>query len=323
MYYVELPDAITRPLPFYLAMEEYLARNRDEDELWFMWVVDPTVIIGRNQLMEKEVNLDYCKEHGISVYRRKSGGGCVYADRSNVMFSYICSSDDVVPTFKSYTDRIVRMLAAIGVKAEAGGRNDVLIDGRKVSGNAFYHIPGRSIAHGTMLYDTDMDNMVEALRPPQSKLQSNGVESVRQRITTLRGRIPLSLAEFMDAARRLMSDGCITLNAADVEAINGIMHDYLRPEWLYGRNPSATFRQSRRIDGVGEFQVDMSVKGGTIRALNISGDFFLTGDLDALLGCLTDVPYTRDAVEKAIADMDPSLVISGLDRRNFVNLLFS
>jgi len=322
MYYVEVPDNVTRPLPFYLAMEEYVARNRHEDEMWFMWVVNPTVIIGRNQLLEKEVNLDYCKEHGISVYRRKSGGGCVYADRSNVMFSYICSSDDVVPTFKSYTERIVRMLAAIGVQAEAGGRNDVLIDGRKVSGNAFYHIPGRSIAHGTMLYDTDMDNMAGAISPQRSKLQSNGVESVRQRITTLRERISCTLPEFMDSARRFMSDGTIMLDGADVVAIMEIMQDYLRPEWLYGRNPAATFRQSRHIDGVGEFQVDMAVKGGKIRSVNIAGDFFLTGDLDSLLGRLTGVDYTRAAVSTALAGVDPSVVISGLDRHDLIELFF-
>ena len=322
MYYVELPDNVTRPLPFYLAMEEYVARNRAEDEMWFMWVVDPTVIIGRNQLLEKEVNLDYCKEHGISVYRRKSGGGCVYADRSNVMFSYVCSSDEVVPTFKAYTERIVRMLAGIGVRAEAGGRNDVLIDGKKVSGNAFYHIPGRSIAHGTMLYDTDMANMAGAISPQRSKLQSNGVESVRQRITTLRPRISHTLPEFMDAARKLMSDGTIMLDGYDVSAIMEIMQDYMRPEWLYGRNPAATFQQNRRIDGVGEFQVDMAVKVGTIRSVNIAGDFFPTGDLDSLLRRLVGIEYTRASVCDALAGIDAESIISGLSRNDLIELLF-
>lgn len=326
MYYVELPDndTVIRPLPFYLAMEEYVARNRTEDEMWFMWVVDPTVIIGRNQLLDNEVDMAYCQQHGIAVYRRKSGGGCVYADRSNVMFSYICSSDDVIPVFKSYTDRIVRMLAGIGISAEAGGRNDVMIGGRKVSGNAFYHIPGRSIAHGTMLYDTDIENMTGAINPPATKLRSNGVGSVRQRITTLRDNgISMTLSEFMDVARKSMSDGVITLTDRDINEIWRIAESYMRPEWIYGHNPAATFSQSRYIDGVGGFQVDMEVKGSTIRSVNISGDFFLTGELDSLLTKLTGVGYNRSDIIDALICTDVGEIISGLDTDSFVDLLFA
>ncbi|MDE6491264.1 MAG: lipoyltransferase, partial [Muribaculaceae bacterium] len=115
MKYVKLYDgAPSRPLPFYLAMEEYLARTRQEDELWFWWIVPPTVIIGRNQLMDTEVNVPYCREHGIQVYRRKSGGGCVYSDFGNVMFSYVCHSSDVETTFRRYTTGVADMLRSLG-----------------------------------------------------------------------------------------------------------------------------------------------------------------------------------------------------------------
>lgn len=167
MKYVSLSDSTVRRLPFYLAMEEYVARRFDE-EFFFMWQVDPTVIFGRNQLIEREVNIDYCRNNGIAVYRRKSGGGCVFADMSNIMFSYIVSSDDVVTTFSSYTERVAAMLRSLGLNAESTGRNDVLIDGRKVSGNAFYHIPGRSIVHGTMLYDTDLAHITQAISPSEA-----------------------------------------------------------------------------------------------------------------------------------------------------------
>ena len=163
MKYLELPDNTVRILPFYLAMEEYAARVIGEESLLFMWQVAPTVIFGRNQLIENEVNLPYCREHSIATYRRKSGGGCVYADMSNIMFSYITRSDNVQTTFNDYTQAIAEMLRSLGLNASSGGRNDVLIDGMKVSGNAFYHLPGRSIVHGTMLYDTDMDHMTQAI----------------------------------------------------------------------------------------------------------------------------------------------------------------
>ena len=120
MKYVSLSDSTVRRLPFYLAMEEYVARRFDE-EFFFMWQVDPTVIFGRNQLIEREVNIDYCRNNGIAVYRRKSGGGCVFADMSNIMFSYIVSSDDVVTTFSSYTERVAAMLRSLGLNAESTG----------------------------------------------------------------------------------------------------------------------------------------------------------------------------------------------------------
>ena len=143
MTYLSLPSDETRRLSFYLAMEEYSARQLClEDDVFFMWQVEPTVIFGRNQVIENEVNLDYCREHGIQFYRRKSGGGCVYADHSNVMLSYITRSDEVVTTFSRYMQMLTEMLISLGLPATSTQNNDVLIDGRKVSGNAFYHIPG-------------------------------------------------------------------------------------------------------------------------------------------------------------------------------------
>ena len=122
-------------------MEEYIARNLDKGEYFFMWQVDPTVIFGRNQLIQNEVNIEYCRQHNIQTYRRKSGGGCVYADMTNIMFSYITPDENVSLTFSRYIDMVSEMLRKLGIPAETSGRNDIMIEGRKVSGNAFYHIP--------------------------------------------------------------------------------------------------------------------------------------------------------------------------------------
>ena len=189
MVYVDIPEE-SRLLSFYLSMEEYVARTKPaESEYFFMWQVEPSVIFGRNQLIENEVNIPYCRSHGIRMYRRKSGGGCVYADMSNIMFAYITPDENVSLTFNKYIDLVVGTLRKLGVPAEASGRNDILIHGRKVSGNAFYHIPGRSIVHGTMLYDTNMQNMVSAITPSDEKLVSKGVKSVRQHIALLKDHI--------------------------------------------------------------------------------------------------------------------------------------
>lgn len=146
-------------------MEEWIARHLSPDDYFFIWRVKPTVICGRNQDIEKEVNLPYCRTHGIDVVRRRSGGGCVYADMNNWMFSFITPDEVVSTTFGRYTTLIAGMLRSLGFDASATGRNDIYIYNRKVSGNAFYHMPGRSIVHGTMLYDIDVERMTNAITP--------------------------------------------------------------------------------------------------------------------------------------------------------------
>ena len=245
MKYLSLPDNATHILPFYLAMEEYAARIIGEDDIFFMWQVDPTVIFGRNQLIDNEVNVEYCREHGIAFYRRRSGGGCVYADRDNIMFSYITRSDEVQTTFSAYTDAVASMLRGLGLNATASDRNDVLIDGRKVSGNAFYHIPGRSIVHGTMLYGTNMEHMLNAITPSREKLTSKGVESVRSHITTLGEHLTMSIEDFKQHVRKTLCDGEIRLNEPDVAEIERITRLW-RPRGGCGKYPHPCRAQARR-----------------------------------------------------------------------------
>ena len=235
MTYVSLPCNDTRRLSFYLAMEEYAARTLNEgDDLFFLWQVEPTVIFGRNQVIENEVNIPYCREHGIQFYRRKSGGGCVYADKSNVMMSYITRSDEVTTTFSRYMEMVCKMLQDLGLPATSTQNNDVLIDGRKVSGNAFYHIPGHSIVHGTMLFDTDMEHMLNAITPPQTKLDKHGVQSVRQRITLLKEHTDLSIEDFKQFAVQSLCDKELRLTEEDVKNIETIEQEYLDPKFIRG-----------------------------------------------------------------------------------------
>ena len=233
MKYVVLPEEKMRRLPFYLSMEEYLARQTDEDDLFFMWQVRPTVIFGRHQVIENEVNLSYCREHGIEVYRRKSGGGCVYADMGNVMFSYVTKSENVNLTFNRFINMVVLVLHKAGAEATSTSHNDVMVDGRKVSGTAFYHLPGASIVHGTMLYDTTMEHMLNAITPSRAKLDKHGVESVHQRIGLLKDYINLTPAELMTLVRQTLCKGELRLTAADVAAIETIEQTYLDDAFIY------------------------------------------------------------------------------------------
>ena len=227
MKHVILPDLVRRSLAFYLAMEEYVAREV-EDEAFFVWRVEPTVIFGRNQVLENEVTLEYCSEHGVDVVRRKSGGGCVYSDLGNIMVSYVSRRGDVSEVFDRYMTALTEALRALGVPAEKSGRNDIMLDGRKISGNAFHQLPDRSIVHGTLLYSTDLEALTEAIRPPEEKLRRHGVESVRQRVLNLSEYIalmtdpddalksPEALEEYLI---RYFTDGEIALDENDLHVI--------------------------------------------------------------------------------------------------------
>ena len=323
MKYVALPTEEQHKLPFYLAMEEYVARHLSADEYFFMWQVEPTVIFGRNQLLDTEVDVEYCRANAIEVYRRKSGGGCVYADRDNIMFSYITPAVNVNLTFNSYMMMVEHLLRKLGVDAKTTGRNDILIDGKKVSGNAFYHLPGRSIVHGTMLYDTDIEKMLRSTTPSQTKLKSKGVESVRQHITTLGNYISLTIEEFKDFTRKNLCDGEIVLDGEAVAAIKDIEQEYLTNEFIYGRNPAYTTTVKGRIEGVGEFEAQLELRDGVLRRMNLAGDFFLVGDLDgALLARLAGVRFVPEAVEERLADVKLEDIIMNLSKQQFINFLF-
>lgn len=236
MIYVDIDTKGTMRLPFYLAMEEYVARNiyKGED-CFFMWQVNPTVIFGRNQVIEDEVNIEYCKSHNIQFYRRKSGGGCVYADMGNVMLSYITGEESVDNCFAYYMEMLTRSFNAIGIPAERNDHNDIMLNGQKISGNAILHMTDRVIAHGTLLYDTNMENMTNAITPSKQKLSRNGVQSVRQRITLLKDFTPLSLEEMKKKLRATICTSSVSLNEKVIEGIKEIEKEYLEPSFIYGK----------------------------------------------------------------------------------------
>lgn len=221
-----LPDNKERSLAFYLAMEEFVA-EWSEGEAFFVWRVLPTVIIGRNQDLEAEVNMDYCLGHGVRVVRRKSGGGCVYSDKGNIMVSFVSRRGEVSAVFDRYLSALTACLCSLGLNAEKSGRNDILVDGRKVSGNAFHQLPDRSIVHGTLLYDTDLDALEEAIRPPVEKLERHGVASVRQRVRNLKEYVsPVTIEALEKHLVEYFCDGEVTLTEEDVAKIEAMASEY-------------------------------------------------------------------------------------------------
>ena len=237
MKYISLPDEKVRPLSFYLAMEEFVARRLAEPDCLFMWQVEPSVIFGRNQVAENEVNLDYCKAHGIKVYRRKSGGGCVYADMDNLMWSYVTTGENVGFAFNQFVNMVLLVLRKLGISATGTTHNDIMIGDRKVCGTACYHLAGRSIVHSTMLFDTNMDHMLHAITPDRKKLEKKGIQSVRQRITLLKDYLkddhqPQSTETLKAFIRATLCKGEYMLTEADVAEVEQIELTYLKEEFI-------------------------------------------------------------------------------------------
>ena len=233
MKYITLPSEETYPLSFYLAMEEYVARHVNESECFFMWQVEPTVIYGRNQVLENEVNLDYCREHAIQVVHRKSGGGCVYADMDNLMLSMVTDGDQVGFTFNRFVTLLQLVLHKMGIEATSTTHNDIMIGDKKVCGTAFYQLPGRSIVHSTMLYDTNMQHMLNAITPGPEKLEKKGIQSVRQRITLLKDHTKITLDEVKTLIRNTLCDGELMLTSEQVAEIEKIEQGYLKSEFIH------------------------------------------------------------------------------------------
>ena len=325
MKYILLPKPDTiHQLPFYFAIEEYVARHYTDDDYFMGWRVNPTVMLGRNQLIDNEVNTDYCKEHKIDIFRRKSGGGCIYADKGCIQFSYISRAVNANEAFAAYMQRMADLLKGLKIDAQLSGRNDILINGTKVSGCAFYQLSNRSVLHNSLLFDTQLDHLSNALTPAKEKLQSKGVASVRQRVTNVATYTQLDILAFMDYVRQEMcGTEVLELTEEDMKEVAEIEKELSSDDFVYGKNPKYSLIRKHRFEGVGTLEAHIELKNNIIGSVNMVGDYFLLGDIDHdFLSLLKGCEFTREAVEERLEDIDLSTIIRGLKLRQFLRLLF-
>ena len=325
MKYILLPKPDTiHQLPFYFAVEEYVARHYTDDDYFMGWRVNPTVMLGRNQLIDNEVNTDYCKEHKIDIFRRKSGGGCIYADKGCIQFSYISRSVNANKAFADYMQRMADLLKGLKIDAQLSGRNDILINGTKVSGCAFYQLSNRSVLHNSLLFDTQLDHLSNALTPAKEKLQSKGVASVRQRVTNVATYIQLDILAFMDYVRQEMcGTEVLELTEEDMKGVAEIEKELSSDDFVYGKNPKYSLVRKHRFEGVGTLEAHIELKNNIIGSFNMVGDYFLLGDIDHdFLSLLKGCEFTREAVEERLENIDLFTIIRGLKLRQFLRLLF-
>ena len=319
-----------------IALETYLVENRLTDQpLLLFYINEPSIIIGRNQNTVEEVNQRYVEEHGIHVVRRMSGGGAVYHDLGNFSYCFIQEEHGPARDFSVFTRPVIEALHQMGVTgAKLEGRNDLLIDGKKFSGNAMYIRNGRMTAHGTILYDADLDAVTAALKPRADKIESKGIKSVRSRVTNIRPYVAdayqhLNTREFRDhLLLRIFGVNSrtdvpeYTLSADDWAQVAAIRAErFANWDWNYGRSPAFTSERYHKYpQGAVDFRFNVE-QGGNIKEIKIYGDFFGVGDIADVEKRLTGIPYRRDAITAAFADIDTALYFGGIAAKDLIDQL--
>ena len=319
-----------------IALETYLVENRLTDQpLLLFYINEPSIIIGRNQNTVEEVNQRYVEEHDIHVVRRMSGGGAVYHDLGNFSYCFIQEEHGPARDFSVFTRPVIEALHQMGVAgAKLEGRNDLLIDGKKFSGNAMYIRNGRMTAHGTILYDADLDAVTAALKPRADKIESKGIKSVRSRVTNIRPYVAdayqhLNTREFRDhlllrifGVNNRADVPEYTLSTDDWAQIAAIRAErFANWDWNYGRSPAFTSERYHKYpQGAVDFRFNVE-QGGNIKEIKIYGDFFGVGDIADVEERLTGIPYRRDAITAAFADIDTALYFGGIAAKDLIDQL--
>lgn len=325
-------DLTTTDPAFNLAAEQYVFDALPRDRAYFMlWQNDNAIIVGKYQNTFAEINEAYVKEHGIRVVRRLSGGGAVYHDLGNLNFTFIADAGTLSTlNFTIFCEPVIRTLAKFGVTAEVNGRNDMTIDGRKFSGNSQYLKQGRIMHHGTILFDSDLSVVSNALQVDESKFQSKASKSVRSRVTNVAAYLPtpVSLPEFRSAllADIAQSAGgeAYVFSASDLAAIEKLRAErYGTWEWNYGFSPACTIERRARIEGCGTVEVRIGVSGGHISEMHFYGDFFSVSEPEQLSARFVGLSPDAQGYKKALQGIDVSQYIVGLTNEALMQLLCS
>jgi lipoate-protein ligase A len=308
---------------FYFALEEYVLTKllKDDETYFFTWEIHG-VVIGKNQVIENEVNLEFLKENNIDVYRRPTGGGCVYADHRNTMFSIVTKKSNKEFTFKTYLSKIIDSMKLLGIEIEFSGRNDLLFEGKKISGNAFLQNKYGMLMHGTFLYDCDLETMVRAITPSDEKLVSKGIDSVRSRVTNLKPYLKgLSQEELIKHFENKLTSKTYVLTDQDISIILEMAKKYESKEWIYKKQPQYTKILKKRIPG-GLFEIKLDLAEGIIKNLKIQGDFFDKKPLEVFEDLFNNIPYEKSFLNKIFDQFKIEDYILDSDTEAFKNLLF-
>lgn len=320
-----------------LAIETYLLKEMPLDEpILLFYINEPSIIIGRNQNTIEEINKDYVEEKGIHVVRRLSGGGAVYHDFGNLNFSFIMPDDgNSFRDFAKFTQPIIEALHAVGVKdAKLKGRNDLVIKDKKFSGNAMYSTNGRMFAHGTIMFDSDINEVVHALKVRKDKIESKGIKSIRSRVTNIKPFLSdrhqmMTTKDFRDdillkifKVKDKSEVKKYQLTEKDWQKIYQISNDYYNNwDWNYGKSPAFDLSRRKRFP-IGSIEVKMNVEHGMIQDIRIFGDFFGLGEIKDVESSLQNTKYEKEAIRTVVETIDLKKYFGNIEAEEFVSLLY-
>lgn len=314
-----------------LAIEEYALKNLDINETYLLFYInEPSIIIGKNQNTIEEINTEYVEKNGIHVVRRLSGGGAVYHDLGNLNFSFITKDDgDSFHNFRKFTEPVVNALRKMGVNAELSGRNDLLAEGRKISGNAQFSTKGRMFSHGTLLFDSEIESVVSALNVKKDKIESKGIKSIRSRVANISEFLSnkVTIEEFRSLLLKNIFEGLdeipeYVLTEKDWENIHELSKErYQNWDWNYGKSPKFNLQHSHRFP-VGQIDVRFEVNKGIIDQCKIYGDFFGVGDVTVIEDKLTGIKYEKSQIVSAMEDVDIKHYFGNISKEDFINLIY-
>lgn len=297
-----------------IALEEYCLKNLlQHEKIFILWINEPAIIIGKHQNAFEEINADYVKKHNINVVRRISGGGAVYHDLNNLNYTIISNEEKGVDfDFKTFSQPVIDTLKELGVTAEFSGRNDILIDGKKICGNAQAYIKGRIMHHGCLLFNTELSVLAKALEIPKDIISSNATKSVRSAVDNILPNLPnkISVEEFANKLlahmkRKFPAMKEYTFSQQELAEIEkNRASKFGTWEWNWGKSPKFDINRHSRYTA-GKIQVFANVKNSMIENIKFYGTFFgNNSNLEEIENALIGVRYTYTNIENKLKDLN-------------------
>lgn len=311
------------------AAEQYVLENLP-DECFMLWRNDPCILIGKNQNSFSEINIDYVKEKNIKVVRRLTGGGAVFNDLGNINFTFISkNTGDVATNFRKFTAPLLKALNNLGVNAEFSGRNDLVIDGKKFSGNAQYYHKDKVLHHGTLLFSSSMTDLSSALKVNPLKIKDKGVKSIVSRVTNISDHLPnpMSVLEFKDYVIKFVMDiygekSTYEFNEDELKIVDEIVRTRFSTwNWNFGNSPKYTYSKEMRFPG-GTIELSFNVKNGLIENLKFYGDFFFTKDIKELEDKFLGLRHEEASIKEFLESFPIDEYIKGITAKDILHLMF-
>lgn len=309
------------------AVEEYFVNNYEES-VFIIWKNTPNVMIGRNQNTINEINMDFCEKNNIKIVRRLSGGGAVFSSPENFQYTLIVDKNEIDGHgFKDMAEPLINFLEELGIDAEFTGRNDILIDGKKISGNAQYNYKNILLHHGTILFDVNVDMLTKALTPDPTKLTAKGIKSVKSRITTIKEKlkdydVDRFMSEFMEYQLNNKLNYLKELTEEEKDKALKIKKErWDLWDWNFGKNPKFSNLVKRKFDS-GLVEINYEVKLAKIEKIKIYGDFFSTLDIVELENLFLNQKFEKENIAEKLKNINISKYINGVNNDEFINLMF-